>query len=118
MIAINSGFRDVSLKESEPKFRPGQLVRHRRYGYRGVIVAADDCCRADPTWYMSNKTQPKREQPWYHVLVHGMATCTYAAESSLAADHGDQPVVHPLVQHFFSDFRENRHIRNDEPWPV
>ena len=31
---------------SEPRFEPGQLVVHRRYGYRGVVVAFDVTCEA------------------------------------------------------------------------
>ena len=78
MIAINTGEKFEHLKDSPPLFLPGDLVKHRAYGYRGVIVAVDGHCKADPEWYMSNKTQPDREQPWYHVIVHGTETCTYA----------------------------------------
>lgn len=32
------------------RYRVGQLLRHRRYQYRGVIVGWDPCCRADEEW--------------------------------------------------------------------
>ena len=64
--------RGPELPESSPaRFQPGHLVRHRRYGYRGVVVALDLECGAGDDWYRSNRTQPDRDQPWYHVLVHG-----------------------------------------------
>ena len=55
---------------SASHFDVGTLVRHRRYGYRGVIVAFDATCQASDQWYYSNQTQPSHDQPWYHVLVH------------------------------------------------
>lgn len=101
-----------------PKFQPGQLVRHRRYGYRGVVVAVDSSCRASEEWYQRNKTQPPRAQPWYHVLVDGSEMTTYAAETSLKEDPSGRPVDHPLVPAFFSEFTSGGYQRNHRPWPV
>ena len=100
-----------------PIFEPGQLVCHRRYGYRGVIVERDDSCLADDQWYHKNQTQPDRDQPWYHVLVHGATTCTYAASENLVLDASGMPIEHPLLQHFFSQFKNGMYVRNDNAWP-
>ena len=100
-----------------PKFAPGQVVRHKRYGYRGVVVDFDMRCMASEDWYDSNRTQPDRDQPWYHVLVDRSAQITYAAEASLEADPSARPVNHPLVRSFFEAFAGGRYARNDEPWP-
>ncbi len=102
----------------DPAFVIGQLVRHRRYGYRGVIVDFDMRCQASETWYQKNQTQPKRDQPWYHVLVDGSDVVTYAAQTSLAEDDSSNPVEHPLVQAFFDDFVQGQYVRNDTPWPT
>ena len=80
-------------------------------------MAVDPCCRADEAWYSKNKTQPARDQPWYHVLVHGSQAATYAAQDSLAGDRETEPVNHPLIEKFFSDFRFGRYVRNDRDWP-
>ena len=109
MIAVN--------RPSRPTFEPGQLVRHRRYGYRGVVVDRDEFCQADNEWYYRNQTQPNRDQPWYHVLVHESLTCTYAASENLDADSSGLPIEHPLLPQFFNNFRNGLYIRNDEPWP-
>ena len=109
MIAINRPLR--------PVFEPGQLVRHRRYDYRGVVVARDESCQADDEWYFKNRTQPDRDQPWYHVLVDGAVACTYAASENLVADSSELPIEHPLLPHFFSGFKNGIYVRNDEPWP-
>ncbi len=98
-------------------YRPGQLVRHKRYGYRGVVVDFDMSCRADDDWYFRNRTQPDRDQPWYHVLVDGSTQITYAAESSLEPDTSCDPVQHPLIRRFFEPYDEGGYERNDEPWP-
>lgn len=103
--------------DSGLRFTPGQLVRHRRYGYRGVVVDADPTCEADDAWYQANRSQPDRNQPWYHVLVHNSMQVTYAAQSNLDVDDSGEEVVHPYVAYFFSEFREGRYIRNDQPWP-
>jgi heat shock protein HspQ len=109
MIAIN--------RPPQPVFKIGQLVRHRRYGYRGVVVDRDEFCKADDTWYLKNQTQPDRNQPWYHIFVDGSSTCTYAASESLVDDASGLPIDHPLVPHFFSEFKNGTYTRNANPWP-
>ena len=104
------------IRLPQPVFEPGQLVQHRRYGYRGVVVERDEFCQADDKWYAKNQTQPARDQPWYHVLVDGSSTCTYAAAENLVADSSALPIEHPLLPHFFSQFKNGIYIRNDEPW--
>ena len=105
------------IRPPQPVFEPGQLVQHRRYGYRGVVVDRDAFCQADDKWYSKNQTQPDRDQPWYHVLVDGSLTCTYAASENLVADSSMLPIEHPLLSHFFSEFKNGIYIRNNEPWP-
>ena len=101
----------------QQKFDCGQLVKHRRYGYRGVVVECDPHCTAPENWYQSNNTQPDRLQPWYHVLVHDSNQITYAAQTSLEADESGEPVDHPLVDVFFDEFTGERYVRNEQPWP-
>jgi heat shock protein HspQ len=111
--------RDFDLDgkgSKDPDFTSGQLVRHRHYGYRGVVVEADRTCQAEETWYYGNRSQPGRNQPWYHVLVHGSPSVTYAAEENLEPDDSDEPVEHPLIPHLFNGFSGGRHHRNEEIW--
>ena len=98
-------------------FQPGDVVRHRRYGYRGLIVDRDLRCRADQDWYLHNRTRPRREQPWYHVLVHGSDAVTYAAQTSLLPDDTGEPISHVLVQHFFEPLESGRYVRNRTELP-
>ena len=110
--------RGVPRNGRRPKYERGQIIQHARYGYRGVVVDWDLVCLADDRWYGANKTQPARAQPWYHVLVHDTDGTTYAAQDSLRGDrNGGQPVTHPLIDKFFSEFVDGRYIRNDRRWP-
>ncbi len=109
----------IRLAETEiasPTFSPGQIVRHKRYEYRGVVVAVDVHCLAEDEWYESNLTRPKRNQPWYHVLVDGSKATTYAAQSNLELDKTPSEVNHPLVPFFFLGFADGSYVRNNEPW--
>ncbi len=113
MIAPKEAFR----KKQPPRFRVGQVVRHTRYGYRGVVVAFDHTCQASEAWYMHNQTQPERKQPWYHVLVDGSTYSTYAAQTSLTEDDSGECIIHPWTELYFSDFDNGRYTRNKTPWP-
>jgi len=85
----------------------GSVVTHKLYGYRGVVVAYDPQCMAGNTWYMANKTQPPKDQPWYHVLVHESGgLSTYVAQSNLAHDHSGKPIIHPRLDSYFAEFRD------------
>ena len=98
-----------AMQQDGPRFEIGQLVQHRRYGYRGVVAGRDPECSADEDWYRNNRTQPKRDQPWYHVLVHGGEHTTYAAQDSLDPYQGGEQVLHPLVRPLFESFSHGRY---------
>jgi heat shock protein HspQ len=101
-----------------PKFEPGDVIFHKKYGYRGVVVDFDNTCQAPDAWYQSNQSQPDRNQPWYHILVDGNQQLTYAAQSNLIYDQLDKPVIHPMLNLFFSghDEEKNKYLRNNIPW--
>jgi len=113
-----AGPESVEPVDRETHYGRGQIVRHRRYGYRGVVVEVDTTCRAGEAWYRANLTQPQRDQPWYHVLVDGSTATTYAAQTSLVADGADVEVRHPLIGLYFSGFTRGRYTRNETPWTL
>ena len=96
--------------EAHARFSPGQLIHHRLFDYRGVVVDVDATCQASDEWYEQvARSRPPRDRPWYHVLVHGATHKTYVAERNLEPDESGQPVTHPLLDQFFSVFREGRY---------
>lgn len=99
---------------TQVRFSIGELVRHRLFGYRGVVVDVDKTCQASDEWYESvAKTRPPRDKPWYHVLVHGSNHATYVAERNLQPETDLTPIDHPMVEHFFAGFEGGRYRRTD-----
>ena len=96
-----------------PKFESGQVVQHKKFGYRGVIVAADEEYQGSDEWYLEiARSRPATDRPWYHVLVDGSDDETYVAERHLELDESTQPVEHPLVEVFFDELRDGRYVRD------
>jgi len=96
-----------------PKFSVGDLIHHRRFNYRGVIVDVDGRFQGSEEWYeMVALSRPPKNKPWYHVLVDGAVHTTYVAERHLELDsHGD-PISHPLLLEFFSHLENGHYIRH------
>lgn len=92
------------------KFSVGQLVHHKRFDYRGVIVDVDASFQLDDEWYEENaRSRPPKDRPWYHVLVHDADHVTYVAERNLEPDPSSEPIRHPLLEDFFASFRDGRY---------
>ena len=97
---------------AEAKFGIGELIRHRRFDYRGVVVDVDATFQGSDEWYEQvARSRPPKDAPWYHVLPHEASHTTYVAERHLEADTSAAPVRHPLLEHFFSEFADGRYIR-------
>ncbi|NKB32644.1 MAG: heat shock protein HspQ [Pseudomonadales bacterium] len=94
------------------KFSVGDVVQHQRFAYRGVIVDVDSRFHASDEWYdLVAKSRPPKNKPWYHVLVHGSDHSTYVAERHLQHDDSGEPVDHPMMDHFFSEFVDGKYRR-------
>ena len=90
------------------KFFPGQLIHHRRFKYRGVVVDVDADFQGTEEWYGEMaRSKPPKDKPWYHVLVDQSFTMTYVAERNLEADPSPKPINHPLVDQYFSRFEKD-----------
>ena len=108
---------DQIINCSEPRYLPGNLVKHSRYGYRAIVVDIDPECRATDEWYYGNQTQPSREQPWFHLLVHDSEQVTYVAENNLLPDESRHEIKHPLLSYFFVRSDGGAYLRNENQWP-
>jgi heat shock protein HspQ len=97
--------------------RPGRVVRHRETGLRALVVERDPRCAGNEAWYGARARRPRRDQPWFHVLVHGSANVGYVAEEDLEPELLPVPVTHPLVLLYFRAFDAQGYRRNDRPWP-
>ena len=98
---------------SRVKFSVGELIHHRLFGYRGVIIDVDQNFQASEEWYEAvAKSRPPKNRPWYHVLVHQSEQSTYVAEQNLEPDDSVDPIDHPMLENFFSEFDNGRYNRN------
>ncbi len=94
------------------KFSVGDLVHHRLFGYRGVIVDVDPTFQSTEEWYEAvASSRPPKNRPWYHVLVHDNDHATYVAERNLEPDDSREPVNHPMLYQFFARFEDGKYFR-------
>ncbi|MFQ5353832.1 MAG: heat shock protein HspQ [Thermodesulfobacteriota bacterium] len=100
-------------KITRVKFSVGELVHHRLFDYRGVIVDVDRDFQGTDEWYdMVARSRPPRNRPWYHVLVHGCEHTTYVAERNLEPDKSPEPIQHPLLDEFFCRLENGKYVPN------
>ncbi len=111
----DSGVKMMSMIEFPNKFEPGQVIRHKLFDYRGVVVGVDPTFQLTEEWYEEvAKSRPPKDQPWYHVLVHDAGQTTYVAERNLELSPGGQPVEHPLLGRFFDKFSDGFYSNSRE----
>ena len=100
------------MEKIECKFYVGQLIHHQLFNYRGVVVDVDPEFQDTEEWYENvARSRPPRDKPWYHVLVHNARHTTYVAECNLAPDSSTQSISHPLVDRFFTQFKNGKYFR-------
>ena len=101
------------------QFAIGQVVRHRIYPFRGVIVDVDPEFSNSEEWWESipEETRPRRDQPFYHLLAENDETTyiAYVSEQNLLVDQSGQPVMHPQVSDIFSGIEDGRYVLRDNP---
>ncbi|HIF52054.1 MAG TPA: heat shock protein HspQ [Thiotrichaceae bacterium] len=93
------------------KLSIGDLIHHKLFDYRGVIVDVDQKFQSTDEWYeLVAKSRPPKNKPWYHVLVHENQHSTYVAEQNLEADDSQEPIQHPLIEHYFESFEQGHYV--------
>jgi heat shock protein HspQ len=90
------------------QFSIGQVVRHRVYPFRGVIVDVDPEFNNTEEWWESipEDVRPRRDQPFYHLLAENeeSAYIAYVSEQNLLIDDSGEPIDHPQVAEVFGEF--------------
>ncbi|MBF0273614.1 MAG: heat shock protein HspQ [Nitrospinae bacterium] len=97
--------------QKESQFSIGQLVKHKLFNYRGVIVDVDPEFMLTDEWYeMMAKSRPPKDEPWYKVLVHNAIHETYVAQRNLEKDDSKQEINHQDIKSFFSGFVNGKYV--------
>ena len=88
------------------KYHLGQIVRHKKHPFRGVVFDVDPEFSNTDEWYESipEDSRPHKEQPYYHLLAENDHSfyVAYVSEQNLLVDDSDEPIKHPLIEEIFS----------------
>ena len=93
------------MKFTDAKFAIGQIVKHRKYPFRGVVFDVDPSFSNTEEWWLSipEDLRPRKEQPFYHLLAENAETeyVAYVSEQNLLPDDSGEPIRHPQVDEMF-----------------
>ena len=97
-----------------PIFNIGDVVKHKLYQFRGVIVDIDPEFSNTDEWYQSipEESRPKKDQPFYHLLAENSESfySAYVSQQNLLPDSESGPINHPEIDKLFSDVSNGRYI--------
>ncbi len=96
------------MMQQRAKYHLGQVVRHRKHPFRGVVFDVDPEFSNTEEWYQSipEDARPRKEQPFYHLLAENDQSfyVAYVSEQNLIADYSGEPVQHPDIPDLFGAF--------------
>ncbi|NXT15067.1 FBX21 protein, partial [Prunella fulvescens] len=110
-----------SPKPEYIKFRVGQVIIHRRFGYSGVIVGWDVKANT-PEEQLQPRYPPVKQDlkdtPHYRILINkangfGKSTA-YVSEEEITVIMGLEVVHHPDMETYFSGYDGSKYIM--QPW--
>nr|XP_039272131.1 uncharacterized protein LOC120346453 [Styela clava] len=101
--------KSITVRSPRPKalkYRVGQVIKHKKYGYRGVIVGWDETCKAPKTWIltMHGNNPAIVKTPHYSILVDKRdrqeIQTTYVAQENIDIVTNIE-VQHPSIWDYF-----------------
>ena len=119
---VNSGTEQTNPSKikvhKDPLFNIGDIVKHRIYPFRGVIVDVDPEFSNTEEWYQSipAEIRPSRDQPYYHLMAENTETfyTAYVSQQNLVDDGDNGPLEHPDLDEIFSGMEKGKyHLRNE-----
>lgn len=77
--------------KTRAKYHLGQIVRHRKHPFRGVVFDVDPKFSNTDEWYeaIPEDSRPTKDQPFYHLLAENDHSyyIAYVSEQNLVADY-------------------------------
>jgi heat shock protein HspQ len=102
------GRERIAMIRTRAKYHLGQVVRHKKHPFRGVIFDVDPEFANTEEWYESipEESRPVKGQPFYHLLAENDQSyyVAYVSEQNLVADYSGEPVDHPDIPDLFGPF--------------
>jgi heat shock protein HspQ len=101
------------MLKKHAKYHLGQVVRHRKHPFRGVIFDVDAMFANTDEWYnaIPEDSRPIKDQPYYHLLAENEQSfyVAYVSEQNLVADNSGEPVDHPDLDELFGPFEDGHY---------
>ena len=101
------------MLEVSAKFSIGQVVRHRKHPFRGVVFDIDSTFSNTDEWWESipKDHRPSKDQPFYHLLAENDESyyVAYVSEQNLLVDDSGEPIDHPEVEEMFGEMLNGRY---------
>ena len=101
------------MLKAQAKYHLGQIVRHKRHPFRGVVFDIDPEFSNTDDWYeaIPEEARPLKNQPFYHLLAENDQSyyMAYVSEQNLVPDHTGEPIDHPDMPDLFGDFQDGHY---------
>jgi len=101
-------------------FRIGHTVRHRMFGFRGVIFDIDPVFANSEDWYeaIPAAMRPARDQPFYHLFADNgeSSYVAYVSQQNLVSDDTGEPIDHPAIDALFEQDEDGRYALDARRW--
>ncbi len=101
------------MLKTRAKYHLGQVVRHRKHPFRGVVFDVDAIFNNTDEWYeaIPEESRPAKDQPFYHLLAENDQSyyVAYVSEQNLVADYSGEPVQHPDLPDLFGAFEDGHY---------
>ncbi len=98
------------MLKTDAKYAIGQVLRHRKQTFRGVVFDVDAMFSNTEEWYQNipEESRPSKDQPFYHLLAENDQSyyVAYVSEQNLIPDETGEPVSHPDLPDLFGDFED------------
>ncbi len=93
------------MEEVRTRFSLGDVIEHRLFGYRGVVLDVDPVFQLSDEWYEEvARSRPPKDAPWYHVLVEDSVATRYVSEQNLKPDPSGAAIRNALLELYFAGF--------------
>jgi heat shock protein HspQ len=103
------------MKPRAAKYSIGDVVKHRKYPFRGVIYDIDPVFANTEEWWLSipEEVRPSKDQPFYHLYAENSETeyMAYVSEQNLEPDESGAPLRNPQIDEVFARSDTGRYIR-------
>ena len=101
------------MKPSTAKFAIGQVVKHRKFPFRGIIYDVDPVFANTEAWWQAipEEVRPCKDQPFYHLFAENAETeyVAYVSEQNLVIDNSDQPVRNGQIDQMFERDKDGKY---------